>query len=76
MKFSALRLRRLREQTGKSPEEVSQDIASKNYRITRNTLVNWEKGKTKPTVDDLERLARVYKCDLWSFFATNSNQST
>ena len=76
MKFSYKLMSKLRKQTGKSPEAVTQDLSDDKYRISRNTLVNWEKGKTRPSVTDLERLAKVYNCEIWSFFAHDSNQTT
>ena len=75
MKFSRTTLKKLRVASGRSPEAVSQDLATTKYRISINTLVNWENGLTKPTGDDLERLAKIYKCDLLDFFTHETNQT-
>lgn len=38
------------------------DEAVKKLAIARNTLVNWECGKTQPNGSDLARLVSLYGC--------------
>lgn len=36
------------------------DVASKMH-ISKNTILNWEKGKVSPGIPELEMLCRMYK---------------
>ena len=38
--------------------------ASKRIGITRQTLNNWERGKTAPSTEKLVKLLNVYECGL------------
>lgn len=39
---------------------MTQDEASKELHVTKQTLVNWEKGATQPKVDQAERMSELY----------------
>lgn len=39
---------------------MTQNDVSKSMRISKNTLVNWEKGKISPRYAQLEMLSRLY----------------
>ena len=40
---------------------MTQDEASKALHVTKQTLVNWEKGATQPKVEQAERMSELYK---------------
>lgn len=40
---------------------LTQDEASKELHITKQTLVNWEKGVTQPKIEQAEMLSKLYK---------------
>lgn len=40
---------------------MTQDEASKELHISKQTLVNWEKGITQPKIDQAERMSELYK---------------
>lgn len=39
---------------------MTQDDVSKCLKISKNTLVSWEKQKTEPTATQAEELCRLY----------------
>lgn len=39
---------------------MTQEAVAKKMRISKNTVVNWEKGKTNLSMADLEMLSRIY----------------
>jgi len=39
-----------------------------DYRVSRETLKNWESGKYEPRLSDLKRLAKVYGRPVEYFF--------
>ena len=50
--------------------EMTQTEAAKAMSISKNTLVNWEKGTSKPSVTQAKELAKIYKMPLdYIFFA-------
>lgn len=42
--------------------------------ISKQTLVNWEKGNSEPTVSQSRRLSELYKIPLENIFFYQSNQ--
>ena len=49
---------------------MTQEEVSKEMHISKNTLVNWEKGKTKPTIAQSRSLSDLYRLPLeYIFFA-------
>lgn len=41
---------------------LTQHFVSDEMGVANSTLVNWEKGKTFPTVPQLMRLCKMYHC--------------
>ena len=56
---------------------LTQDQACKAIHVTKQTLVNWEKGKTSPSVEKAELISKVYGIPLQNIIflpkATNNN---
>ncbi|MBR3238747.1 MAG: helix-turn-helix transcriptional regulator [Oscillospiraceae bacterium] len=40
---------------------LTQDEAARQLHITKQTLVNWEKGRTEPTISQALKLCELYK---------------
>jgi transcriptional regulator with XRE-family HTH domain len=66
--FIAERLKKCREDKNLSLEDLTFELDKINFRITRQTLYNWETGETVPNVDALVALATYFKKPLKYFF--------
>ena len=42
--------------------------AAEQIGVTMQTLINWETGKTSPSIEKAERLSEVYKFPLTNIF--------
>lgn len=40
---------------------LTQEAVAKKMKISKNTLVNWEKGKIAPSFASLQALSHIYK---------------
>lgn len=40
---------------------MTQEEVAKKMRISKTTIVNWEKGKTNLSVADVEMLSKIYQ---------------
>lgn len=47
---------------------LTQEDVAKKMKISKNTLVNWEKGKAEPTVSQGRKLSVLYKIPLDNIF--------
>jgi len=47
---------------------ISQEVLAKALKTTANTISRWETATYKPTLDDLERLARFFGVSILHFF--------
>lgn len=55
---------------------LTQSDVAKHLHISKQTIVNWEKGKTKLKVAEFEMLARIYKIPQdYIFLPYNSTKS-
>ena len=52
----ARNLKRIRERRG-----ISQETVAAQLHTTRQTISNWERGKTNPSIDDLMALAAFFQ---------------
>lgn len=50
---------------------MTQRDVAKEMHISKQTLVNWEKGNSEPTVSQSRRLSELYKIPLENIFFTN-----
>lgn len=54
--------------------EMTQTEAAKAMSVSKNTLVNWEKGTSKPSITQAKELASIYKIPLdYIFLLIKSN---
>ena len=54
---------------------ISQDALAKELHVASNTVSRWETGTYKPTIEDLDRLARFFGKSILEFFP-NENVRT
>lgn len=62
----AQRIRDLRD--GFAEEGLSQDALAREVGTTANTISRWETGTYRPSIEDLEKLARFFNVSILSFF--------
>lgn len=41
--------------------ELTQEEAAAEMGVTKQTIINWEKGKVVPGIPEIEKMARLYK---------------
>lgn len=69
MKFSGAKLRKYREEQGLSHEGMAQRMyRDGEYKISRQSLINWEHGKYNPTTNDLCRISDLLEKPIECFF--------
>ncbi len=66
LEYVAVRIRDLREAYGK--EGISQEVLAKEIKVTPNTISRWETGTYRPSLEDLDRLARFFGVSILEFF--------
>lgn len=40
---------------------MTQEDVAREMHVSKNTIVNWEKGKTSLSISELEMLSKIYK---------------
>jgi transcriptional regulator with XRE-family HTH domain len=58
-----------------SGEGISQDALSRELDVAANTISRWETGIYRPSIDDLEKLARFFVVPITSFFPPEGIES-
>lgn len=58
--FKGSKIARCRKSMGWSQEDMIASLAVQGYRISRQTLTNWERGKTFPDANDIVYLCRLF----------------
>ncbi len=48
--------------------ELSQQDVANALRISKSTLINWEKGRTAPDVVQMQKLCEIYQIPLNDIF--------
>lgn len=48
--------------------ELTQEEVAKQLKVSKNTVVNWENGKTEPTISQGRKLSELYKMPLEHIF--------
>jgi transcriptional regulator with XRE-family HTH domain len=61
------RIRELRKQFNNN-QGISQEVLAKKLDKTTNTVSRWETGTYKPSLADLEKLARFFGVSILTFF--------
>nr|DAG65159.1 MAG TPA: helix-turn-helix XRE-family like protein [Caudoviricetes sp.] len=47
---------------------MTQEEVSKRMQVSKQTIINWEKGKNIPRIPEMEMLSRLYKIPLDNIF--------
>jgi transcriptional regulator with XRE-family HTH domain len=58
-----------------SGEGLSQEALAKHIKVAPNTISRWETGMYRPSLEDLERLARFFGVSMMSFFPPDGIES-
>lgn len=48
--------------------ELSQQSVANILKISKSTLISWEKGRTSPDVTQMQKLCEIYKMSLNDIF--------
>ena len=48
--------------------EMTQEDVAKEMHVSKNTVVNWEKGKSEPTISQSRELSKLYNMPLEYIF--------
>lgn len=48
--------------------KLTQEEAAKKIEVSRATIMNWESGKTLPTIPKLQKMAEVYGLSVDNIF--------
>ena len=65
--YVAGRIRELRT-AGDGGKGISQEAMAKAVKTTANTISRWETGFYRPSLEDLDRLARFFRVSIVEFF--------
>jgi DNA-binding XRE family transcriptional regulator len=52
--------------------EMTQEDVAKEMHVSKNTVVNWEKGKSEPTISQSRELSKLYNMPLEYIFYPNN----
>lgn len=47
---------------------LTQEDVAKHMHVSKNTIVNWEKGKNEPQISEARKLSELYKMPLDNIF--------
>lgn len=47
---------------------MTQEEVAKAMHISKQTIINWEKGKTTPAIADIEMISKLYKISRENIF--------
>lgn len=54
--------------------KMTQEAVAKEMHVSKQTVVNWEKGNSEPTISQSRELSKLYKMPLrYIFLPTKSN---
>lgn len=69
--YVAARIKQLRTTYG--GEGLSQESLGKELKVATNTISRWETTAYKPSINDLEKLARFFQTSILTFFPEETN---
>lgn len=53
---------------------MTQEETANKLQVTKQTIINWEKGRVMPGVPEMEMLSRVYRIPIENIFLHNNLQ--
>jgi transcriptional regulator with XRE-family HTH domain len=69
LKHVGNRIRELRQKAGESQEELAAAL-----KVAANTISRWETATYKPSLEDLDKLARHFRVSILEFFPQSQSQ--
>ena len=51
--------------------QMTQEEVAKKMNVSKNTVVNWEKGKTEPSISQSKQISKIYNMPLDYIFLPN-----
>lgn len=69
--YVAAQIRELRTNYN-SGEGLSQEVLAAHLKVAANTISRWETGAYRPSLEDLEKLARFFGVNINSFLPTEA----
>jgi DNA-binding XRE family transcriptional regulator len=54
--------------------DLTQDEVAKAMNVTKNTIINWEKYKTEPTISQAQTLCKLYNIPLDMVYMNGSKR--
>jgi len=66
--FNRGKIKQLREKRNWSLADVVYALSKKGHGRTRQTISNWELGKTEPKASDIANLAKAFGVSILAFF--------
>lgn len=73
--FNPKKLRKAREEKGLSRQALARALFDEKVTISPQTVYNWERGDTRPDVDQLCALSEALNKSIGYFFNLNNNQA-
>jgi hypothetical protein len=52
---------------------MTQEDVAKALKVSKNTIVNWEKGETEPKISRIRELSELYNMPLDNIFLPNKS---
>ena len=71
--YIAMKIRDLR--TSYGGEGISQEALAAELKVASNTVSRWETGTYRPTIEDLDKLARFFARSILDFFPAEPDRS-
>lgn len=53
--------------------ELTQEEVARNMKVSKNTVVSWEKGLSEPSITQGRKLSALYKIPLDNIFLPNKS---
>lgn len=74
LEYVARQIKEFRENYN-SGEGLSQEALAAELKVAANTISRWETGTYRPSLEDLERLARFFGVSIMQFLPPESSQA-
>jgi transcriptional regulator with XRE-family HTH domain len=69
MRFVPRKIKKIRKEKGLSREDLAFKFREEKAKISPRTILNWEKGISKPNAEDLVVMCHIFGSPVTYFFA-------
>ncbi len=69
--FNAQIIEQLRKERGLSQQELAYEVIRAGDKVVKNTIDNWESGRTVPKANHLYSLSKVFNVSMDYFFSSD-----